>query len=77
MSALGLTPQLRPLGNALSAIAMLIALVLAWRVVSNGMNALQGGGLAAFWVRPPASAATATPEESEAAWRAQLAQLSR
>jgi hypothetical protein len=74
LSALGLMPQLRLLGNALSAIAMLIALVLAWRVLSDGMNALQGGGLAAFWVRPPASAATATPEESEAAWRAQLAQ---
>src|SRR5208282_6094788 len=39
MSAIGLPPKLHPGRSALSAIAILIALVLAWRVVSSGIAA--------------------------------------
>jgi hypothetical protein len=68
LSATGSMPQLRS-GDAFSAIAILIALVLAWRVVSNGLSALQAGDVPAFGVRPPESFAPAAPE---ATWRTQL-----
>ncbi len=69
MSAIGLVPKLRLGPSALPAIAILIALVLAWRVISNGIAALQAGDVAAFGVRPPEISATMAPE---AAWRAEV-----
>ena len=70
MSAIVSMPQSRAAAAALPAIAILVALVVVWRVVSNGTSALLDGGAAAIGVRPPTSSAVETPE---AAWRAQLA----
>jgi len=69
MSAIGLPPKLHPGRSALSAIAILIALVLAWRVISSGIAALQAGGGTAFVVAPPEISATTAPE---AAWRTEV-----
>lgn len=71
MSAAGPLRSLRPGGMAFAAIAVVLALMLAWRVVGSGYRALQDGGAAAIGVRPTASFAADTPER---AWRAQVAQ---
>ncbi len=64
-------PRIRAGRYALPAVAVLVALVLAWRAVVAGMGALEEGGAAVIGLRPPVSAPAGAPER---AWRAQLAQ---
>lgn len=71
MSEIGLTPKLHTGRHVLSAVAILIALVLAWCVVRSGISALRAGNVAAFVVPPPEISTTTAPEPQ---WRKEISE---